>query len=252
MRVRRHTGPSVRPERRRRWLVGIAWVGGAALAGYLVAAVFLYPAPILTNDQPVARVLELGEPEAMARLEAQGFRPRLEASETHPTAPRGTVIWQDPPPEVFLPPGAPVRITLSAGPSEMPIPDVRGLDGPLAQRILEAAGFRLGLPDSIAATVDRGVVVATRPAAGVGRLPGTPVSLVLSRGPPDMPVPDLLGLTRAEAQARLAQAGLRTGSVTVRFVPGTSDGIVVYQSPSSGTLIPREARVNLIFSKAER
>ena len=67
----------------------------------------------------------------------------MAANETHPTAPRGRVIWQDPPPQVAVPEGSSVALTVSAGPARIPIPGVAGYEVDLAMRMLESTGFQI-------------------------------------------------------------------------------------------------------------
>jgi beta-lactam-binding protein with PASTA domain len=63
------------------------------------------------------------------------------------------------------------------------VPDVIGMSLPQAAKILSAGGVRTGSVDTVAGSQDPGVVLATRPSAGVGRPRGSAVSLVVSRGP---------------------------------------------------------------------
>jgi serine/threonine-protein kinase len=128
-------------------------------------------------------------PEAKARekLTELGFRPRLEGERPNDSFLQGTVIWQDPPPGTVLQPNSVVQLVLSSGPALVAVPDVIGLDVPQASKILAAAGVRVGSVDTSSAGQERGVVVATRPAAGVGRPRGAAVALMVSRGPESGP-----------------------------------------------------------------
>ena len=76
-----------------------------------------------------------------------------------------------------------VQLVVSAGPSLVAVPDVIGMSLPQATKILSAGGVRMGSVDTVAGGQEPGVVLATRPAAGVGRPRGSTVSLVVSRGP---------------------------------------------------------------------
>jgi beta-lactam-binding protein with PASTA domain len=67
------------------------------------------------------------------------------------------------------------------------VPDVIGFNLPQATRIISAGGVRVGTVDTVAGGQERGVVLATRPAAGVGRPRGAPVALVISSGPETAP-----------------------------------------------------------------
>ena len=227
----------------------LPWLAAAALLGYLVTVVWLFPEPILASNYAVPRVLDLPQAEAESRLLEAGLRGRVVETEPHPDAPAGTVIWQDPPPAVEAPAGAVVRLTVSSGPPFVPIPDVVGLDAPLAAEVLLAAGFEMGRVDSIAALSDLGTIVVTRPAAGVARPPGSAITLVVSQGPAVIPVPDVVGLTHRQAWNRLDEAGLRVGRVMSRPTRAFEPGRVVEQRPAPGTRAPMEGKVDLIFSR---
>jgi beta-lactam-binding protein with PASTA domain len=253
MKVRRHLPPLKRKPSVRLPPIKVRgiwpWLAGAALLGYLVTVVWLFPEPILASDTAVPRVLDLPQTEALARLSEAGFRGRVIENETHPEAPSGAVIWQDPPPALNAPAGAVVRLTISNGPPAIPIPDVVGLQTALASEILEAAGFEIGRVDSIAALSDLGSIVVTRPGAGVARAPGTPITIVVSQGPAVIPVPSVVGLTHREAWDRLAEAGLKVGRVMTRPTDSVQQGLVVEQRPAAGTRSPMEGKVDLIFSR---
>jgi serine/threonine-protein kinase len=154
----------------------VALVIGIAALGYLISAVWISPTPLLgTTDHAIPRLLGRAEAQAREALAAVGFRARVTGTRSHPTARAGTVVWQDPPPDVVLSPNATVALVLSAGPAPVPVPDVVGLDTATARRILTASGVSVGREEA-------GIVVATRPAIGVSRPRGAPVGLVVSRG----------------------------------------------------------------------
>ncbi len=255
MRFRRHTGesspstPFFGTVRSRRLLRQAGIVVGAFAAGYLVTVFFVYPTPIFSADQAVPRVIDEEASEAKSRLDAQGFKGRVDGEEPHPRSPRGSVLWQDPAPGTTLPPGSVVHLTLSSGPASVPIPDVNGFEAPLARRVLLAAGFAVSGTDSIPASADAGTVVATRPAAGIVRDPGSGIGLVLSGGPAEISVPDLFGMTKEQAMDRLDQAGLNSVEVQNRVVPTGPAGRVIEQRPAAGNLVRRGTRVILFLSR---
>ncbi len=244
MRVRRHT-PEGTPFVSRRFLVGLAVVAGASLLGYLIAAVVFFPVP--GGDGTVTVPSVLGQPysSAEATLEAAGFRVRREAEVHHPTALGGIVTWQDPPPEMDLPRSAVIRLTVSTGPEGSVVPDVVNLDAALATAVIGEAGFRIGSIDSVAGLSSPGTVLATRPGIGTVRRPGESVTLVVSRGPADIQVPALLGLTRDQAAERLEAIGLLVGFVRYDDRPGSRPGAVLSQRPNPGVRLPRRSRVDL-------
>jgi serine/threonine-protein kinase len=245
-------GPSswFRTRKARRRLGSALIVAGAALAGYLVALA-VYPAPLVPRDKMVAQVIGLPAEAAEQELTAQGFRVKVNAArEEDPILPVGHVTWQEPPPFVELPEGSQVELTLSGGPALVAVPDVLQFDPDQARRIMGIAGLVVGETDSIPSNAEPGVVVATRPAAGTPRPPGTPVDLVVSRGPGAVRVPDLVGLPESEARERLERAGLRVGFV--RSARGGRAGTVTEQRPRPGAPSTRGGRVDLTVVEARR
>ncbi len=185
MRARRHTGPALPLERLvpgRRLVRDLGLVALTFLVGYLVSAVWLSPGPVLTSDHAVPRVLELPEAQAKERLSELGFRARVEGERPSDAVPRGAIVWQDPPPDIVLPPNSVVQLTLSGGPAPVTVPDIIGFSAGSAERILEAAGVRLGRVDTVRSNQDPDVVLATRPAPGSGRPRGGAVDVVVSGG----------------------------------------------------------------------
>lgn len=227
-------------------LRAILLLAAAALGGYLVTYV-AYPAPLITRDHAVGRVLGLPLDQARKELEAEGLRAKVEGEEGDPVIPAGHVTWQDPPPGTVLPNGTLVRLTVSTGPAPVSVPDVAGLEVDQARLIVAAAGLRIGDIDTVANAAESGVVVATRPPTGATRPTGSNVGLVVSKGPADTRVPDLVGLEQEEARRRLESAGLRVGKISKRPGRGRA-GIVLQQRPAPGVMSPHEGRIDLVIS----
>lgn len=154
------------------WLLaGIAVMAGG---GYLVAALWLFPAPLLPSERIVPRVIGMSEREAGRQLQQLGFRVAT-AREPHPSAGAGLVTWQDPPPGVAAPRDTELRLTVSAGTARARVPDVSGLDLVMAARLLAAVGLRLD-------GVDTAVVKGRMPGIAVGSTPAAGDSVPLGRG----------------------------------------------------------------------
>jgi beta-lactam-binding protein with PASTA domain len=169
------------PVRRVLWLVGgVAVMAGA---GYLLAAVVLFPAPLLPNERSVPRLRGQTLEAARTELKSAGFVPEVAEREPHPSAAVGTVIGQDPPPGVAVPRGDTVALTVSAGPPRVAVPGVNGLDPDLAQRLVRAAGLRVELTDTVPGSLPAGIVAGTTPPAGDSLRAGSTLVLHLSKGP---------------------------------------------------------------------
>ncbi len=256
MRVRRHfarlaAGDLFTPQERRtmaRWGLGAL---GAFVGGYLLAYLVMFPAPLLPGHESVPRLLGLTQAEAQAQLKSASLRAQDGGTESDATAPQGTVVWQDPPPGVLAPEQTPVTLVVSGGPPRVPVPDVAGFDGSIARRLIAAAGLTVGRAESIQAPTPRGVVMQTQPSAGSVLTPGGSVALVVSRGQPTITVPNLLGLSQADARARLESEGLRVGSATHRRTAEASPGTVVAQRPAAGTLAASGTIVDIVVARSQ-
>jgi serine/threonine-protein kinase len=160
-------------------LAGVAAFGAG---GYLVAALVLFPAPLLPSERHVPRLLGLSETEARGELARQHLQVEVTGNEPHPTADRGEVVWQDPPPGLVAPRGARVSLTLSAGPVRVAVPDVQGFDEMFARRLVRAAGLSVETVDSVLVKdLAAGVVVGSSPPAGDSLLVGRSITLHLAR-----------------------------------------------------------------------
>ncbi|MBM4186981.1 MAG: PASTA domain-containing protein [Gemmatimonadetes bacterium] len=237
--------PKTVPGRRR--LTATLVVLGAGLTGYLTTCI-AYPRPLFGRDHAVARVVGLPVSEAEQQLAAQGFKVEIEGEEPDPEVPAGAVLAQDPPPDLVVPEGTIVTLTRSGGPSPVPVPDVIEFETELATRVVLAAGLRLGDVDSVPSATPAGVVVATRPAAGT-MVPGSTIDLVVSQGPVAVEVPNVVGLTRAQATARLAAAGFRLGRAIRAEGRRGDPNIVLEQRPAGGERTTPGSRVDLIFGE---
>jgi beta-lactam-binding protein with PASTA domain len=186
MRMRRHTEPvfaSAGSGPWRRFARDIGLVALTFVVGYFLSSYYLTPGSATGDDHAVPRVLGQPLETAKGALANAGFRSRVEGERPNATVPRGGVVWQDPPAYMVLAPNAVVQLVVSAGPAPATVPDVIGLALPYAEKIVEAAGVKVGRVDTVrsaGAGAEAGVVLATRPAPGNGRPRGTAVDLVVS------------------------------------------------------------------------
>jgi beta-lactam-binding protein with PASTA domain len=184
MRTRRHTESTfggLGGTAGRRFLRDIALVALTFAVGYGLSSYWVAPGGLTEDEHPVPRVLEQPATDARAALTAAGFRSRIEGERPSGEIAQGAVLWQDPPPDMVLPANAVVELVLSGGPAPVTVPDVIGFALPYAQKVVEAAGARVGRVDTVrGGAPEPGVVIATRPAPGNGRPRGSTVDLVVS------------------------------------------------------------------------
>ena len=138
--------------------------------------------------------------------------------------------------------GDEVALVISKGPRPREVPAIAGLDIDKAAKQVKAAGFVVTLSKDYSEEVAKGKAAETRPA---GPLPaGSEVELVLSLGPrfEVLDMPDVRGLSAAEAVASLESSGLR--GRTVDSCGG--GGVVADTDPIAGTPV-RENDVVALF-----
>jgi serine/threonine-protein kinase len=197
MRVRRHTSShadqadatGAEPEAAaetgdpwRRFARDIGIVAAVAVLGYLITGFWVSPDAVLASEHAVPRVLELPQEEARERLTGLGFRVRIEGERTNPVIPRGAIVWQDPPPDMVVPPNSSVQLVVSGGPAPVNVPDVVGLSLQYAESIIEAAGMKVGRVDRVQSDQEAEIVLSVRPPPGNGRPRGSTVELLVSGG----------------------------------------------------------------------
>src|SRR5207247_303164 len=99
-------------------------------------------------------------------------------------------------------------------------------------------------------TAPQGTVIWQDPPPGTSAPAGMRVTLVVSEGPPKIPVPGLLGLSQADARTRLELEGLQLGTVMRRRTGDASPGTVVAQRPAAGTLAAPGTVVDIVVARS--
>ena len=97
-----------------------------------------------------------------------------------------------------------------------------------------------------------GCVISTSPAAGEKVSAGATVVLLVSKGEKieTTVVPNFVGTTSVDAYELLVKSDLRLGTISYRYDEYADYGIIVEQSLSMGTPVPKGmAKINFIISK---
>ncbi len=128
-----------------------------------------------------------------------------------------------------------------------PVPGVLGADQPVAAERLVDAGFEVAIDDQRLhdLATPEGHVLAQQP-ADAARL-GSTVTLVVSAGPAQIEVPDLVGSTRDEAETQLRADGLEV-TVVEEYDEDLPSGEVVVSSPPGGAVVDEASEVTVTVS----
>lgn len=121
-------------------------------------------------------------------------------------------------------------------PPMVAVPSVIGLPEAEASAQLQAAGFTVTAQQAPDPNVAEGLVAGQNPAGGEAQ-EGSAVTIIVSTGPADAEVPNVVGLSESEARTRLTGAGF---AVTVQQASDAAieAGDVISQNPSGGTAAP--------------
>jgi len=139
---------------------------------------------------------------------------------------------------------------LIAARSDVKVPALRGS----GRAAITTRLRRLGLTPSFRTRYSRaptGSAVAQTPRAGTSVSGGSTVRVVLSAGPPPVPVPQLVGESGSQAQVVLGGLGLH-GTLTPVPAPGVDPGIVTHESPAAGADLRAGATVGLSVAEQPR
>lgn len=135
------------------------------------------------------------------------------------------------------------------GPGSMTvIPNVAGQKTADAVSTLKGFGLQTQLTQCSSTSVAVGLVVETKPRAGTQVEPGAKVSVCESTGPKILPVPTLIGLSQADAEKAIAEAGFAFGSVTEKRFTEQPAGTVLSATDSAGTALPETLSENSVIN----
>jgi serine/threonine-protein kinase len=153
------------------------------------------------------------------------------------TVVKGSVFGQNPSSGVKVDPGAKVTfvVSLGKGTQAVTVPNVVGKSQADAETALRNAGLVPSVVQQKSATVAKGVVAAQSPAAGATTAKGAVIGIVVSLGPDSsVSVPNVVGMTAADAEAAITAAGLVPSAVEQPDgeIP---KGTVITQAPAAGT-----------------
>ena len=238
--------------RRRRWLL----IGIAALLGVLLGL-------ILTRDTStgVPGVNSEREGDAIRQLTNAGFKVDVIARVHRLGVPAHRVLEQDPlasPPAdqapldcsflTFFCSKPTVHLTVSAGPGQATVPDLRGLSRSEAKQRLENREFQPAFTNAASSSVPAGQVISTDPTAGIKVTAGSLVTVTVSSGPRLVAVPAVVGRSSDAAKQAIAGRGLELlGHLPARA--RSRPGRFSAQSPDAGTRVAVGDTVAIVVSQ---
>ena len=237
------------PEAPKSSRTGVYFVVLVVLLGLLAAFLVLLARQLGVGGSAnviVPQVVGFTEADAVRELQNAGLKAKP-TSVNDDTNAAGTVFAQDPGPGVKLKKNASVAITVSLGPQPVAVPDVRTQKVDAAQDVLTAAGFQVEVVNQANEEVAVDTVIDQTPAPGGQAPKGSKVTLVVSSGREQVPVPNVVGREQSEAANVLGQSGFVT-TVQTQTSESVEEGKVIRTDPASPTPLPKGSNVTLVVS----
>ncbi len=163
----------------------------------------------------------------------------------------GKVISQDPAGKSKKAKGTSVNLTVSQGTQEIEVPDLTGKTADEAKKLLQANGlkYKAGTAE-YSDSVEKDHVVRQDVSAGSKVAKDTVVTYYLSLGSEGSTVPDVTGQSRSAATTTLNNAGFYV-TVDEQYSDTVSEGVVISQTPTSGSKLKADGTVNIVVSKGK-
>lgn len=228
--------------RSRTWLWALLTVLAVVIA---LAGVWFFTSQ---NKVVVPDLVGMSSEQAQSTLSSAGLTMVVTARVPSADLPSGAVVSEDPAAGVRVHRGSQVAVTVSTGKPTATVPSVTGAGVEAASSALTSAGLVVGtVTTKESSTFATDTVMSQSPAAGVRVTTGTAVDLVVSVGRTLVTVPDVHGMTQADATTKLEDAGFAVDSGTA-FSTQPS-GVVISQGPAAGTSVPKASTVSISVSK---
>ena len=164
----------------------------------------------------------------------------------------GEIFKQDPVAGKDIKKGGKLTLYVSLGEKTVFVPDVYNMSAVRAKQELETKGFIVNEVVEANTDITAGNVIRTDPAKGSELTENSEITLYVSSGQPEIPVslPNLIGLSRADAELELQRFGLTLGDVT-EVNSFTDVGFVVTQDPSrvNTVTVNKGSAVNIGLSR---
>ena len=248
--------PKARPDdkkkKKRAIIIGVAAAAILALFG------ILYVSGIIGGggkEVTVPDVKGMSYSEAKEVLEAKGLKiEKADEPIASQKIEKGKIVSQTPSKNSKVKKGRTVRVILSAGNTELKVPDLKGLSYKEAKTLLSEMGLQISKGDEVDSdSVTEGLIASQYPSAKTKVDKGDIITVNISKGKKDAVIPKLVGTTftsESDVSATLSKYGYKLGKVSYEESYETP-GTIIKQSPDAGTTAEKKTTVDIVISKAK-
>lgn len=209
------------------------------------------PEPSQSGDTVlVPAIADMEKDAAIAELENNDLTYKFTEQESD-SVDAGKVIGTNPEIGTAVEKGTKIEVFISIGPEKVLLPSVMGYTYEEAKSQLEAKGFIVTKGSTVFSdSIAEGLVAYSDPKSGAKVVPGSTITLYISKGKEetDVPVPDLIGKTKKRAKALLKECGLVLGNVTSNYSSTVEKGLICVQSKLNGSMVPKGTKVDVTIS----
>lgn len=231
---------------------------GVAAAAILALFGILYVSGIIGGggkEVTVPDVKGMSYSEAKEVLEAKGFKiEKADEPIASQKIEKGKIVSQTPSKNSKVKKGRTVRVILSAGNTELKVPDLKGLSYKEAKTLLSEMGLQISKGDEVDSdSVAEGLIASQYPSAKTKVDKGDIITVNISKGKKDAVIPKLVGTTftsESDVSDILSKYGYKLGKVSYEESYETP-GTIIKQSPDAGTTAEKKTSVDIVISKAK-
>ena len=231
---------------------------GVAAAAILALFGILYVSGIIgggSKEVTVPDVKGMSYSEAKEVLEAKGLKiEKADEPIASQKIEKGKIVSQTPSKNSKVKKGRTVRVILSAGNTELKVPDLKGLSYKEAKTLLSEMGLQISKGDEVDSdSVAEGLIASQYPSAKTKVDKGDIITVNISKGKKDAVIPKLVGTTftsESDVSATLSKYGYKLGKVSYEESYETP-GTIIKQSPDAGTTAEKKTTVDIVISKAK-
>ncbi|WAM14245.1 MULTISPECIES: Stk1 family PASTA domain-containing Ser/Thr kinase [Rhodococcus] len=188
---------------------------------------------------------------AVTAIEAAGLSTEIRGKYSD-TAALDTVLGTDPTGGSRISRDGTVALLVSLGRPTVPPLPAGGERAGIEQELRNRTFTPVDGGQAFSAKVPIGAVAALDPAPGTELATGSTVKLIVSKGAPPVDVPDVKGMSEAEARTSLEAVGIVVQDVTTDFDRTVAAGDAIATSPKAGTSVNAGTSVTLSVSNAVR
>ncbi|WP_201521027.1 Stk1 family PASTA domain-containing Ser/Thr kinase [Gulosibacter hominis] len=231
------------------WIWGAAALVTAVVIGVVIWVMSISGQPSVPDASvTVPDVVGMQKSEAVKALEDADLKVQVATSPSDDVA-VDEVMSSNPPAGASVAFESTVKITVSAGPDSVRVPNLSGLSADDAKKALEDAGLKVGaITSEDAPYVPKDQVVRSQPAIGSSAAPGSAVDLWVSNG--QVTIPDVTDEPLADAEEVLGGLGLMITRDPDTSCPADPSYTVTKMSPGPGR-VDQASEVKLTYCDGE-